>query len=74
MSAALEIISRDQNLERNFLDELEIYFNVTITNYNDSFYTITSMIDDKDQVISYITGSTAESDMYDTFSTHRHRK
>lgn len=70
VSAALEIISRDQNLERNFLDELEIYFNVTITNYNDSFYTITSMIDDKDQVISYITGSTAESDMYDTLFQH----
>ncbi len=60
VSAVLNIISREQNLDPLYLRQLETYFNITIENYNENVLIVTSMINENNQVISYMTGSIQE--------------
>jgi len=66
VSAALNIIAREQNLDPTFLAELESYFDKTINNYNDQVFMISSTVNANDQVISYLTGSVQEVSTFET--------
>lgn len=66
VNAAVQIIAREQSLDPQFLSDLETYFNIEITAYNETVYTITSMIDTSNQVISYMTGSAGNSNLTET--------
>jgi hypothetical protein len=66
VNAAVQIIAREQSLDPEFLTELETYFNIDITAYNETVYTITSMIDTSNQVLSYMTGSAGNSNIVDS--------
>ncbi|BCR35575.1 hypothetical protein [Mariniplasma anaerobium] len=66
VNAAVQIIAREENLETDFLQSLETYFNVDITAMNSGVYSITSMIDTSNQVISYMTGSAGNSNIVDS--------
>ncbi len=57
VDATLNIIARDQNLDPTYLADLATYMNVTITPYNATVYSITSMVTSTRDVTSYITGS-----------------
>ncbi len=67
---ALNIISREQNLSPEFLVSLENYFNISIENYNEHVLMITSMINQNDQIISYMTGTVQEVSTFDTLFEH----
>lgn len=66
VNAAVQIIAREENLDPEFLSNLETYFNIDISAYNESVYTITSMVNTSNQVISYMTGSAGNSNVVDS--------
>ncbi len=65
VNAALQIIAREQNLDPEFLDGLETYFNLSIDAQDNGVYLITSLINTNDQVISYMSGTTGSGTITD---------
>jgi hypothetical protein len=65
VDATLKIISRDQLLDPEYLNNLETYMGVSIESYSTNLYTVSSMVNETKFVTSFITGSTAPVNTYD---------
>jgi len=59
IDATIHIIIREQNLDPTFLSNLATYMDVSITQYNDTVWTISSIDTNIPTVTSYITGDGA---------------
>lgn len=70
LDAAVQIIAREQNLDEQFLADIATYFELEIRSYNESVYAITSMVNNNDQIISYMTGSAGASDVYENLFSY----
>lgn len=66
VDATIKIIVRDQNLEPQYLLDLETYMGVSIDVYSAGVYTITSMITATQSITSYLTGSASAVDTFDS--------
>jgi len=65
VDATLKIISRDQILDLEYLNNLKTYMGVSIEPYSTNLYTVSSMINETKYVTSYITGSVTSANTYD---------
>lgn len=68
--ATANIIVRDQNLESQYLLDLENYMGVSIEPYNATVWTITSVYLDTKSVTSYLTGSASLISTYDNLFSY----
>ncbi|MCR3906539.1 MAG: hypothetical protein NUK62_05905 [Tenericutes bacterium] len=66
VETTLNIIARDQTLDESYLNALELYMGVSIEPYGDNLWSVTSSINERDLVTSYITGSTSVVNTYET--------
>ncbi|MDO9630119.1 MAG: hypothetical protein Q7I99_09495 [Acholeplasmataceae bacterium] len=66
VNATLKIITRDKLLDDEYLRDLETYMDVSIELYSTNLWTVSSMVSDTKQVTSYITGSTAAVNSFET--------